>query len=177
MPCQSRRVSEYTGIETKLGNVRVFPYALGAADQDVDYFPGLGANTGAGSLLQSFPGVSAASFTVKVRKGDAFFDGMDLPKMDLVKLDVQGYEPEVVRGLAGRIRRDRPAILSEMTDLARASYGTEAAFRELFYENARFFEIKGGFRPWYKLEPFVYHTSDEILILPPEMSDFLDGRQ
>jgi FkbM family methyltransferase len=160
----------------KLNNVRVFPYALGSADEEVEYFPGLGANSGAGSLLRSFPGVSEDSFAVKVRKGDSFFESMDLPKMDLVKLDVQGYEPQVVSGLAERVRRDRPAILSEMTDLARASYGTEGAFRRSFYEDARFVEIKGGFRRWYRLEPFVYHTSEEVLILPPEMSDFLEGR-
>jgi FkbM family methyltransferase len=158
----------------RLGNVRLFPYALGDADEEIAYFPGAGSNSGAGSLHQSFPGVSTDSFTVKVRKGDAFFASMNLPKMDLVKLDVQGYEPEVVRGLAERIKRDRPVILSEMTDYSRAGYGTEAAFRSLFYDDARFAEIKGAFRPWYKLAPFVYEKSDEVLIMPPELADFRD---
>jgi FkbM family methyltransferase len=161
-------------IADKIGNVRVVPYALGDADEEIAYFPGAGSNSGAGSLHQSFPGVSTDSFTVKVRKGDALFASMNLPKMDLVKLDVQGYEPQVVRGLMERIKRDRPVILSEMTDHSRAGYGSEAAFRSLFYDDARFVEITGGFRPWYGLQPFVYERSDEVLIMPPELADFLD---
>jgi FkbM family methyltransferase len=157
----------------QLANVTVLPYALGESDGEIAYFPGLGSNSGAGSLIPSFPGVSDQALTVAIRRGDALIDDLNLPKLGVVKIDVQGFEPQVLRGLSSRIRQDRPAILSEMTDEARAGYGSETAFRACFYDNASFAEIVGGFRRFYKLAPFSYSTSQEVLILPPELADFI----
>src|SRR5206468_2932020 len=51
-------------------------------------------------------------------------------RVRLIKMDVEGAEPQVVRGATRLITRDRPLILSELhpTQLARASGATPDAF-------------------------------------------------
>ncbi len=40
-------------------------------------------------------------------------DSYDLPEVDLIKIDVEGYEGQVISGAAGTIRRCRPLIMFE----------------------------------------------------------------
>jgi len=54
-------------------------------------------------------------------------DALDLPRLDLVKIDVAGMEPRALRGLERHIERHRPLIVSEFHPLAmRAASGVEA---------------------------------------------------
>ncbi|TCO42737.1 FkbM family methyltransferase [Dokdonella fugitiva] len=52
-----------------------------------------------------------ASVRVRARALDGLF--ADLARLDLVKIDVEGMEPFVLRGMAGLLRRFRPAVLTE----------------------------------------------------------------
>jgi FkbM family methyltransferase len=159
----------------KLVNITILPFALGESDSKAAYFPGTN-NPGAGSLFNSFPGVSPESTDVDVRHGDRTFGAMKLPKIDVMKIDVQGFEPQVIRGLKERIARDRPAVLMEMSDHSRDGFGREDQFRALFYPDAAIVEITGRYGRPYKLQRFSYEIADEVLILPPEMADFLAGK-
>src|SRR5205814_669481 len=63
--------------------------------------------------------------------GDVAIDALDLRRpVRLVKMDVEGAEPLVVRGAARVLKEDRPTILSELhpTQLDRASGTTADAF-------------------------------------------------
>jgi FkbM family methyltransferase len=40
-------------------------------------------------------------------------DDLDLPPVGLIKIDIEGYEVQAIRGAAGLITRDRPVILVE----------------------------------------------------------------
>ena len=37
----------------------------------------------------------------------------DLPRLDLIKLDIEGHEPAALRGLARLVKRHRPTLLTE----------------------------------------------------------------
>jgi Methyltransferase FkbM domain len=114
--------------------------------------------------------------TLTIRNGDNLCSALQLPPIDLLKVDVQGYEPMVFRGLAERIQRDRPPILTEFTPQSRMGYASEAAFRRSFWEGAIFREVCGRSGCAFKLRPFVYGKTEEVLILPPEMADFAESR-
>jgi hypothetical protein len=54
-------------------------------------------------------------------------DGLDLRRpVRFIKMDVEGAEPQVIRGAEAILREDRPVILSELhpTQLERASGAT-----------------------------------------------------
>lgn len=94
-------------------NVVVQPYALGAA-------PGTRrisrtvANSG-GSFLCDDPELVVPSKAVnQVDISMVTLDSFDLPHLDLIKIDVQGAEPDVVLGAQATLRRCRPVVLMEV---------------------------------------------------------------
>jgi FkbM family methyltransferase len=159
-----------------LTNIHILPFALGGEDTKIAYYPGPDSNSGVGSLIQEFPGVRNESVMVELRNGDRLLAREGLPKIDILKLDVQGYEPNVLRGLAGRIHADRPIVLAELSDQSRRGFGDCSDFSRVFYEGALFVEVTGRQGRSYELKAFNYATSEEVLILPPELSTFLERK-
>lgn len=58
---------------------------------------------------------------------DAWVAREELPRIAFIKIDVEGYEPEVILGATAVIDRDRPGILMEIEDRHLCRYGTTAA--------------------------------------------------
>ena len=52
--------------------------------------------------------------TVSMTTLDTWLAGRDLPRLDLIKLDVEGHELDVLTGAGGALRRFRPAIVCEV---------------------------------------------------------------
>ena len=156
-----------------LENVQVFPIGLGEEDGELPYFASTGANSGIGSFLEHGTAEYRATSTLSVRRGDPLFTELGLPRMDILKVDVEGFEPQVLRGLREHIQRDRPIILTELMDSTRASFGSEASLRECFYPGASFHGVEGPFQSHrYRLTPFDFAHTEEILVLPPEHAAF-----
>jgi len=89
--------------------------------------------------------------------------------MDLVKMDVEGFEVRVLLGLRQRIRQDRPVIMMEFSPETEEEAGTEEKFRECIYEDAWIFSVGSiSITSSYRLKPFSFATVDEILIVPAE---------
>jgi FkbM family methyltransferase len=85
-------------------------------------FPVETLNSGGAYLLRD----GAAPLTGHLKKDVPMvaLDALDLRRpARLIKMDVEGAEPQVLRGAAGILQRDRPLILSELhpTQLERAS--------------------------------------------------------
>ncbi len=88
----------------------VHPIALGASDETLTMHV---APRGSpeGSLVRAVDGGLPVS--IQVRRGDAYRSEKSLPPPDLIKIDVEGFEPQVIEGLAETIRDHRPLILIE----------------------------------------------------------------
>jgi FkbM family methyltransferase len=169
------RVEEKIAIN-QLDNVTLFPVALGAVDEELSYFPVAGRNPGAGTLNQNHGEGFAAPITVPVMNGDQFIDAHKLPKVDLIKIDVEGFEPFALRGLSHHILEDRPIILTELSDGTRRNIGSERAFRELFYDDALFVGVSGRQGARFTLCPFQYVKAQEVLVAPSEWKSFIEER-
>lgn len=50
---------------------------------------------------------------VTLETADALIAQHGLPRVDVIKMDVEGYEPAVVGGLETTLQRDRPVVLTE----------------------------------------------------------------
>ncbi len=64
--------------------------------------------------------------------------------MDAVKIDVQGFEREVIRGLSSVLERDAPIVWVEVAATTLADAGSEDALRALlpFESKLLWFEAK-----------------------------------
>lgn len=95
LPCLRVNMAKYA-------NVTVFPYALGSSFMDVavkpDKFNNLGAN-------QIVPGGELAMMPL---------DAFTFPRLDFIKIDAEGYEPDILVGGEATMKKHRPVMLIEV---------------------------------------------------------------
>ena len=159
-----------------LTNVQIVPVGLGEVDSELSYFPGAGGNPGRGTFIPDLGDGFYDPVTLPIRNGDRLCVDLKLPRLDILKIDVEGYEPFVLRGLSSRLNRDRPAILMEWSDMSKRAVPYESEFRSLFYSDAVFMEVGGRPGCRYRLKPFKFSTSHELLVLPAERASFIQDR-
>lgn len=157
----------------KITNVALMPFGLGEQDQVLDYYPGEGANSGTGTFLPDDEEQLANPIKLQIRNGDSFLEQQGVGRVALLKIDVEGFEASVLRGLSQRIERDRPVILMELSAESRRQFGSVERFRQAFYPGAQISTVAGRNGCRFKLEPFEFETDSpidlEVLVIPNDM--------
>ena len=94
----------------KIANVTVHPVGLGREaarlpfnDQDLSFSPGEAGNK------------APAKMELEIVPGDAALKQAGVARIDLVKMDIEGFEKSALLGLAETLRRDRPVVVFELT--------------------------------------------------------------
>jgi FkbM family methyltransferase len=78
----------------------------------------------------------ASMMELEIVAGDTALARAGVVRVDLIKMDIEGYEKPALLGLAGTLRRDRPVVVFELTiDPKRPElFSSEAELREVFPE-------------------------------------------
>lgn len=144
-------------------------HRFGLAEQDSTIpFYTSAANPGMGTAVRD-DGLSIRS-EIEVRHGDAVIERETIGPVGAIKIDVQGFEPEVLRGLKKTIERDRPVIWVELNPLVQSGLSTKADLERMFgypvhihrFEPARSFGIsRTVLRPFNQTE---LTTSDFVVV-------------
>jgi len=71
---------------------------------------------------------TSQSMDVSVYGLDEYSDSENLPRIDLIKCDVEGHELEVFRGATNVLRRDRPTLLFECEERHQTSSNMHEVF-------------------------------------------------
>lgn len=114
----------------------VFLHRIGLADRDAQLTlhmidkPNLGLGTFSSVEQYDLPLRAVATCTVR-HAGD-YLAQIGAKTIDAVKIDVQGFEPEVLRGLREVLRRDRPFIWCEIGAGTLTKTGTVNELSKLF---------------------------------------------
>ncbi len=128
--------------------------ALGSANEVIDiHLNPEQQNPGAFTLL----GEGVKNYKIKCEKGDDFLEKASIDHVHFIKIDVEGYEFEVLKGLETTIERSRPIINFEY-DRAYQLKNTDdpsTIFNFLAQKDYIFFEIDGYGRK----TPFTYNVS------------------
>jgi FkbM family methyltransferase len=89
-------------------SVEAYPWALGEADGMIEFAtPALTAQTNFGAVGRG--NQNGNKVPVIIRR----LDSLSLPSLSIIKIDVEGYDLEVVRGAQETIQRDRPILFCE----------------------------------------------------------------
>jgi len=96
----------------KFENVTLFPFALSDAADEITYSINENNwNQGTFSLQHKNSGTTAQQITIKV--ADQLTEIQMLPHLELIKIDVEGFEFQVIKGLEKTIRKHKPRIIFE----------------------------------------------------------------
>ncbi len=112
----NRRIFERVIRHMGLRNVSVYPFAVGSR-RDVLRLSIPGRNTAEAHISDS------GAELVEVIPLDAWASEANLARLDFVKIDVEGFELEVLRGASGLLSRFKPALLCEISGVSESRYG------------------------------------------------------
>jgi FkbM family methyltransferase len=104
-------------------NIVVHAVGLGECEGEAPFYAPVGTNAGQGTFHRG-RGISVGREIGKISivRGDALL--ADAGRVDLIKIDVEGYEPNVLAGLERIIARDRPVLIFEYSAETRAGFAT-----------------------------------------------------
>ena len=108
-------------------NVEIQSYALGDQAGEVDLYLVDGEHDWCNSLQAPNVDEKTTKVKVEMRRLDDVLEGMNWPRVDFIKLDIEGAELSFLNGAHRMLRREhRPAILVEVQDIRTAPWGYAA---------------------------------------------------
>lgn len=145
------------------GHAQVLPYGLSDQDASLPYFPPAGGNLGVGSFAAD---QGAEPITLEVREGDPVIAELGI-KPTLLKIDTEGFESYVLRGLKKTLEQHRPAVVFELGDESRKDFGSLEDLQKFFPAGYSFYGILRS-RECPKIKPFKAGKKYENLLAWPE---------
>lgn len=142
--------NQFSKIETKFrgkSNISTFNLAMGNEEGTISFFQNNYGHISSVLEINSdnihYPksDKDLNQIEVKISTLDNFLDGKKIPSPSLLKLDVQGYELEVIKGAEGRIQEINYLIIEANLEQL---YKDQPSFTEInTYLNERNFELEG----------------------------------
>jgi FkbM family methyltransferase len=113
-------------IENFLTNINLFNCGIGDTNEIKEMSP-IDYNNPSINMGDLSVGIGGESIEVRT------LDSFQIPKVDFIKIDVQGYEKYVLEGGKNTIMSSKPTIIIEMEDhqLRRFNYGVVELFEQL----------------------------------------------
>ena len=101
---------------SQIKNVIVHPVGLGEEDADLPFEEPPRDNLGTGSFVTGLMEKNSASdLTLRVVNGDSYFESHGIDRIDVFKIDTEGFEKAVLRGLKKTFASSRPVGTLELT--------------------------------------------------------------
>lgn len=112
-PVVAQRITEKITLND-IKNIQVHPVGLSDAAGSFEFFASASGNSGTGSFSSELAtGRNRPVGRLNVERGDDYFTRTQINGVDVMKIDVEGWEPKVLAGLRQTIARDRPIIFME----------------------------------------------------------------
>lgn len=154
--------------DNKLSNVETFTFGLGNANETLSFYVPTVNNSGTASF-EDRTGWGHQKITAQVCIGDEVAEELRLQKLDLVKIDVEGFEKDVFEGLQETMKKFRPMIFFELESNTMKKVGSEQGLFSLFPDNYRFVKITGVESRKTSVKPFTFaEDAANVLAFPAE---------
>ncbi len=119
--------------------VTVEPIAASDRDQPLTLYASTGVNTGGSSLSKENAGAfdeAPKGYSVRGRPIDDVVAELGLTRVDAVKVDVEGAEVSVLKGMAKTLAKFHPKVVIEVDERQLAGFGTKPADIEVVLRGA-----------------------------------------
>ena len=112
------------GVERNgLDNISVHDVGLGARDEELDFYAPTGINNSTGSFLSTHEVENnELAGKLQVVAGDACLANLGLDQIDVIKIDVEGFEKDVLLGLRKTLAKLRPAVMMEFSTSTQSTF-------------------------------------------------------
>ena len=106
-----------------ISNIQIFETGLSDRRETLNYYAPTGNNEGIGSFDESSIGKGNTNYgKLELQEGDQVIESDSWKNIKLIKIDVEGFEKKVIKGLSRTIEEERPVIVCEIT------YGQQFSF-------------------------------------------------
>jgi len=113
-PVRDRLVAQIS--HNSIENIQIHPLGLSNENTSLPFFAPTGNNAGIGSFdASSVEKGNKQIGELELVRGDDFFNTANLEKIDLIKIDVEGFEKPALEGLHKTLHKYRPLIVCEIT--------------------------------------------------------------
>lgn len=92
-------------------NIIVHEFGLGSRNEISHFYEPLGCNTGMGSFIST--DLNTNHLELPIKKGDEVINANNISKISFIKIDVEGFENEVLKGLQQTLINSRPIVFFE----------------------------------------------------------------
>ncbi|WPU65812.1 FkbM family methyltransferase [Peredibacter starrii] len=100
--------------DNNLINVNLSQYAIGLKNEELTYFEPGDHNTGTGSFVDGFDANNTnKGLQLSVRNGSELFSEMGINDIAVMKVDVEGFEANVLESLLPVLKKTKPIIILE----------------------------------------------------------------
>lgn len=123
--CQVHAFEPYSAVSDRLlaqirlndlDNISVHQVGLSDSNTSLPFFAPTGRNAAIGSFDASTTEKGNRNIgKLQLVKGDDYFSTQNIDHIDLMKIDVEGFEKPVLRGLQNTLRKSRPVVVCEIT--------------------------------------------------------------
>jgi len=115
-------------------NVTLHKIGLGASDAFQRFYSIAKANLGLGTFspVEQYDLPLEPMGRYEVAKGDTYLASLNIRHVDAAKIDVQGFEPNVIRGLQCVLSESRPIVWFECGEGTQSEIRTAQNVRDLF---------------------------------------------
>ena len=89
-------------------------FGLGQEDDELAFYEDVSGNNGGSSFVKEESSVQDKIIpSLPIKNGDTVLDNLKIHKLDFIKIDVEGFEFEVFKGIKNNIKKYSPIILME----------------------------------------------------------------
>ncbi|MBN1824067.1 MAG: FkbM family methyltransferase [Endomicrobiales bacterium] len=113
-------------------NITLHEVGLGDRNETLDFFAPVNShNTGTGTFVAGHePGNNTLYKKLEIKNADEYIAGLGLDRIDLIKIDVEGFERRVLNGLKDTIKKYRPAIFMEYSESTAGTFASAEEFKD-----------------------------------------------
>ncbi len=118
-----------------INNITLHQLGLGNENKELDFYaPNKEShNTGTGSFLSIHESSNNRLYgKIKVVSADDYVEKLRLSRIDMIKIDVEGFEKYVLQGLSKTIKKYRPIIFMEYSETTAREFSSFKEFQSLF---------------------------------------------